>query len=384
MRSILPAKPNRIAARQRVEPAVDWIDTEESVWRGASIEVSRMARRAKSRWLVVLLVAIVMTAGITAFIAKKPAKYEASVTLTLFEGTMSRRQTFLPITDLRNYVVSVLMNGPALLEIIEQKNWYPLRKKLGYQYAMTELMEQTDVQVQRNYFLYAEDNTTPRSARIEIEVVDADPDKAYEVADAVATVISETVMSQGKASAGAVSAEVKSIQQQLSKRLKALEQREFSVTSELEKAKIRRDQAAVGALNVEQAGLMKTITNLQRELSATSQTAAIEALSQEISAAGQDVTIRRVTASRPTVPGSQKIRLVAVAAVVFVFMLVATVLALGAFDSRIHDTEDIRRLGLPVAGHLPGFPGDHVGAFKTRGNAGGEVPGRVPLLKLWR
>jgi hypothetical protein len=61
-------------------------------------------------------------------------------------------------------------------------------------------------------------------------------------------------------------------------------------------------------------------------------------------------------------------------------MLGVVILVVGAFDPRVHDVNDIRRLGLPVAGHLPSFPGDHVGAFKSRGNAAA----RVPLLKLWR
>jgi capsular polysaccharide biosynthesis protein len=40
---------------------------------------------------------------------------------------------------------------------------------------------------------------------------------------------------------------------------------------------------------------------------------------------------------------------------------------LGAFDSRIHDTDDVVRLGLPVLGHVPGFTGDSVGSLRTRG-----------------
>ena len=40
---------------------------------------------------------------------------------------------------------------------------------------------------------------------------------------------------------------------------------------------------------------------------------------------------------------------------------------LGAFDSRVHDTDDVARLGLPVLGHVPGFAGDHVGSLSARG-----------------
>jgi uncharacterized protein involved in exopolysaccharide biosynthesis len=273
--------------------APDWIDTEQSVVRGLGVELSRMVRRARRRWPLVLLATVLLTSGMTVFVAKKPAQFEARITLALMEGKMSRRQTFLPAADLRNYVVTVLMSGPRLLEIIEQKNWYPLRIKKGFQYALSELLEQTDVQVERNYFLYEEDDT-PRSARIEIEVTDSKPDRAYEIADAVASVIVETTVEQGRLSATRVAAEVKLVQKELRKRLSTLTQREFMITAEIAAALRRSDQAAAARLNVEQAGVTAAMTNVQRDLTTSSQAGTMEALSQEISDAGQDVTIRRV------------------------------------------------------------------------------------------
>jgi len=41
-------------------------------------------------------------------------------------------------------------------------------------------------------------------------------------------------------------------------------------------------------------------------------------------------------------------------------------LVLGAFDPRVHDGDDVARLGLPMLGQLPAFRGDDVGALRAR------------------
>jgi hypothetical protein len=69
-----------------------------------------------------------------------------------------------------------------------------------------------------------------------------------------------------------------------------------------------------------------------------------------------------------------------IAAVIGTFSLVGAALVLGAFDSRVHDADDVIRLGLPVLGHVPGFAGDNVGSMRTRSAA----PTRVPSFRRWR
>ena len=55
-------------------------------------------------------------------------------------------------------------------------------------------------------------------------------------------------------------------------------------------------------------------------------------------------------------------------------------IVIGAFDSRVHDVEDVARLDLPVLGHVPGFPGDNVGSLEARG----ALRARVPSFLRWR
>ena len=52
--------------------------------------------------------------------------------------------------------------------------------------------------------------------------------------------------------------------------------------------------------------------------------------------------------------------------VCFLFVLPLCALGVGAFDQRLHDSEDVQRLGLAVVGHVPPFAGDEVGSLKAR------------------
>ena len=66
--------------------------------------------------------------------------------------------------------------------------------------------------------------------------------------------------------------------------------------------------------------------------------------------------------------------------VVGIGSLLGSALLIGAFDSRVHDVDDVARLGLPVLGHVPGFPGDGVGSLTVRGAS----RARVPSFQRWR
>jgi hypothetical protein len=105
-----------------------------------------------------------------------------------------------------------------------------------------------------------------------------------------------------------------------------------------------------------------------------------EALSDRISAAGLDLIVEIVAEKRPNRPESKGLLIAMIAVVVGVGALLGSALVLGAFDSRVHDTDDVERLGLPVLGHVPGFPGDTVGSLEARG----VQRARVPSFLRWR
>jgi len=43
--------------------------------------------------------------------------------------------------------------------------------------------------------------------------------------------------------------------------------------------------------------------------------------------------------------------------------------AVGSFDGRIYDADNLRRLGLEPFGHIPSFPGHRVGSLDSRRKA---------------
>jgi hypothetical protein len=68
-------------------------------------------------------------------------------------------------------------------------------------------------------------------------------------------------------------------------------------------------------------------------------------------------------------------------AVVLAFgSLFGSALLFGAFDSRVHDGDDVARLGLPVLGQVPSFTGDRSGSLAARGVS----RARAPSFARWR
>jgi capsular polysaccharide biosynthesis protein len=63
-----------------------------------------------------------------------------------------------------------------------------------------------------------------------------------------------------------------------------------------------------------------------------------------------------------------------VAVLLFVTLFIVVALYIGAFDTRIHDLDDVARLGIAVVGQVPGFPGDEVGSLRERGVTRRGVP----------
>src|SRR5262249_44737619 len=100
----------------------------------------------------------------------------------------------------------------------------------------------------------------------------------------------------------------------------------------------------------------------------------------DIAAAGLDMSLSIVEEHRPERPTHSRFVLILVAAVIGTGALIGSATLLGAFDSRVHDADDVFRLGLPVLGHVPGFAGDNVGSMQSRSVA----HARVPSWRRWR
>lgn len=357
----------------------EWYESEPSTRRLMITELQRIRRRTAVRPLPVLLLAAVITGAIMFKIATKKPIVEAEVVLALSEGSLTaeRHDTGIPVDQLRAYVSNQLMPKAKLAEIIERRDLYRLRKKLGMDFAIEQLREQMEIAIWKNSFLY-DDDYGGRSARIGITIGDTDPDRALELARDVSQVVVETQNEKRQANADRIAAEIANIREQLQARSGELARQVAEKEMAYQAAKQAGKAGVAQALDLELDQLAKEVKEVNKDLVTVA--GSREQIADRITASGLDVTMSVVDEQRPARPPSHTFELILVGVVVGLGALLGSALLIGAFDSRVHDTDDVERLGLPILGHVPGFPGDKVGSLAARG----ALRRRVPSFLRWR
>ncbi len=357
-----------------------WYESEESTRAGLVTELQRIRRRFAVRPLPVLIVAALITGAITYKIATKKRLVEAEVILALTEGQLGGHGTGVPADQLREYVTAVLLPDKLLIDMIEKRHMYPLRKKLGAQFAIGELREQIEINIWKNSFQNYDDAdaSAKKSARIGITVMDADPDQAFEVARELASIAIVQHELERERISHAVAGEVKLMRAATEKRLEELETEIATKQQALATAKASSKTGLASAIVLDLARLGSERKHVAEQMHGISVSS--EGIADQIAAAGLDLTLQIVEERRPDRPEKSSFVLVMVLVVVGSGALIGAALLVGAFDSRIHDTDDVERLGLPVLGHVPGFAGDSVGSLHARG----ARRARVGSVSRWR
>ena len=358
----------------------DWYQSEQSTRLGMIAELQRIKRRTWVRPLPVLALAAAVTAYITYKVATKVETVQSEVVLALVEGTMARQNTGLPVDQLREYVSSVLLPDNRLSELIEKRDLSRLRKKLGMQFALGDLRERLEIQIWKNSFAYFddEDEHARRSARIGLAVTDTDPDRALDIARDLARIATQTLTMRRQMLADTLTQQVATLRDATSEKLTTLENQIKATRAAIEDAHKASKADTLGILLVDLQALREQQRRTEAEFSHIAGSS--DALAGDIAAAGLDMTLSIVEEHRPERPTHSSFVLVLVAVVVGTGAMIGSATLLGAFDSRVHDTDDVVRLGLPVLGHVPGFSGDNVGSMQSRS----VVRARVPSLMRWR
>lgn len=360
--------------------AADWYAAEESTRIGMIAELQRVKRRLVARPIPVIVLAAVLTTGIVVAVAKHKRPVEAEVVLALTEGSLSMKHHGIPLDDLRQYVEEILLPDSKLADLIEKRNLYPLRKKLGREFAIEELRSQIEIEIWKNSFVYydADAENAEHSARIGVTVSDVDPDRAYELAHDVAAIVMDSAREQRRLLDSALADEIARTRDALQSRVEALtHDAAEKQTALVEAHRLHREDLAQ-ALDLEIAEIDQQQKAAEKRLADIA--GSRDALADRIAAAGLDTSISVVEEHRPERPEHTGFVLAMVAVVVGFGSLIGSALWIGAFDSRIHDAEDVTRLELPVLGHVPGFPGDDVGSLRARGAS----RRRVPSFARWR
>jgi hypothetical protein len=346
----------------------DWYDREESTRAAMITELQRIRRRFLAHPLRVLALAAVTSTALTYKVATRAAPLEAEVVLALTEGAMSAdKHHGLPVDDLRQWVDGVLITDVRLAQLIERHDLYPSRRTLGMPYAIEQLRGQVDIQIWRNSFVYYDEDAAraEHSARIGITVTDTDPDRAFAIVRDLAAIVIDTAQQQRLQLNTQLSRAVEVRRDGLARRLRTLTRAASENHAALARARRGVDAGVAHALELELAEIGYEEKAAERRLAeiATSR----DAMADRIAAAGLDTRIGIVEEGRPDRPEHRDLVVAMAAVVIAIGSVIGSALLLGAFDSRIHDAEDVGRLGIPMLGHLPAFAGDREGSLRTRG-----------------
>lgn len=355
---------------------IDWCDSEQSTRIGMVAEAQRMARRLRARPLPIILLACAITAVVTYKLATRRPIAEAEVVLALTEGSLSQKHSGIPVVELREFVEDVLLPNAKLLELIKKYDLHKLRYRLGDQYAIDELRNQFTIAIWKNTFVEAE--TAGNSARIGLAVFDADPELAYDLARDLASIVIQTTREQRQLVTKRLTSQVAEMRDRLQTRYEELTRE----ASEKEQAQVeaRRNNDEIVAQSLE----LELAVNWREQRKAAAILSEIassrDSLADRISEAGLDMSVSIVEENRPTPPQHRGFTIAMAATVTALAALLVSAFLIGAFDSRIHDRDDVERLDIAVLGHLPGFKGDQVGSLRSRGAA----RARVPSFRRWR
>lgn len=365
---------------KRQPATTDWYGSEAPTRIGMIAELQRIRRRARVRPLPVIALALLITGAVTYKFAMKPRLYTADVVLAMNEGALGNdRDRSIPFQQLKEYVSNVLLPDNALLEIIEKRT--PGRAdKFGKAFALEAFRDRIEILIWKNSFAYYDevDPTAQKSARIGIEVTDVDPDDAFDVARDLASVAIATHDANRRVVTGQLSAELDAFREQLSIKVDELDAEEVQKDAELAKARAAGNNELAARLLVSLANIYQARKSYAKQLKDADLSP--DAFADQLTEAKLDISISVVDQFRPERVEQSGLILAMIIAVIGTGALLGSALVLGAFDSRVHDTDDVSRLGLPVLGHVPRFQGDHVGSLDARGAA----RRRVPSFLRWR
>lgn len=358
----------------------EWYESEESTRAGLVTELQRIRRRFVVRPIPVLLLAVLITGAVVYRMSKREKLVEAEVTLALSEGALGDGAPGIPMHQLQEYVNTILLPDKQLAALIEKKDMYSLRRKLGMQFAIGELREQMEIEIWKNSFEYFDDadSEARKSARIGITVGDADPDRAYELAHDLATIAIIQHEIERERISRAVAEQLQLMRDTTEKRLGDVDRATAIKQTAMAQARKDGKNGLASALLTE----LVTLEGERKRLSDHMRSIAIshDGVAREVAAAGLDLSLEIVEERRPERPEKSQFVMIMVLVVIGTGALIGAALFVGAFDSRIHDTDDVERLGLPVLGHVPGFAGDSVGSLHARG----ARRARVGSVMRWR
>lgn len=359
-----PPQPDRDAG--------NWYTDERSISSVLISELQRLKRRMKAHPVRVLLLASLLTFGVVKKVATKPRMYTAQVVLRVSEGQLNdEKGSPLPTYGVETDIYTRVLNKHTLLDNVILK--YKLHQKeledFGEDAAIEEFRDGLDIHAFRNYFVNDRRyESTPRSLGLTISYKHQDPEYAYKIASLLSDLVVENESAKRLREARFAAQNARDTYAKAVAQVAAREIRMNVLALEYERAKLTGDRETAGRAKVEIDQLTEKLAGddlwlltLRRDVQKIEFRLQIEERSMAL--LWELASERRPRALPPPGP----IRLTAVAIICFCIFVPVCAIGFGTFDSRIHESEDVHRLGMPVVGHIHGFEGDHVGSLASRG-----------------
>jgi hypothetical protein len=347
--------------------AVDWWEAERELisWRR---ELDRLKRRARARLFRTLLLTGLVSLALVWMVGRKVPLAESRILIRVTEGSVIREDAPTSSADLADFLNDYAFSNRNLTRLIEKHQLYPFERTRGDIYALEELRGNLVLEVHRNQFLEARGyNSAARTVRISVTFRDEDPDVSFAVASDLAQLIidsearrrAETTRGLANVTDRAVNtavARLQEIQQDIAQRQAALQEAQRKD----DKEEIAAMKVAIARLTEDLQGHAKLVRNARENKMRADLRKALES--------GHLNMMFQIVDERPPAPppAGKEIRLAMIGLACFLILLPLCAVAVGAFDSRIHDPEDVQRLGLEVVGHVPRFGGFGVGSMRSR------------------
>ncbi len=302
-------------------------------------------------------------------LSKRVPMYTASIIMRATEGVLVDEESPLAGQNLGNYLYSVALNKERLMPLIDKHNLYPERETFGELYAIDELRNFLHIEVGSNFFAGERDEgDEQRSVGITVHFSDFDPNLAFNVAQDLSKVLMEAEMERRRNHARKLSAiadtTVVRVKERLAIQTSQLATAEVTIKSggTTEEAKL-----AIAEARVARKRLLVDIKETTLLLESVSADQSYTNLAQSAEGANQALQFEIVDVRKPLIiPGTSKAVYGIVGLFVFVCLLPICAIGLAAMDSKLHHIDDVMRLGMPVVGHVPDFPGAQMGTLRER------------------
>lgn len=348
-------------------PPLDWLRAERGK-RSLKTELQRLKRRAKARPVPIFLLALLIVGGLLYRRSRRVPLYRAAVIIRVTENRLLAKNTPRAAKKLDVYLGSVALSNSQLLEIVEKHDLYPLRKVRGNQYAIIGMRSNMKMTFADDYFSTSKRfDTVGRTARVTLYFRDEDPDVAFAVAQDLAAALIRNERERRKSASAKMTEIADAAVQKAEERSLELQRRLSQRAVERRKARREGRTSEVMSLGVDFHRTRILLNRANKILSEAQEQKANVEMALAADAANMGLRFEIVDVRSP--PEHERdgpVKMAILGLGLFVCALPLCAIGVGAFDSRLRDTEDLERLDMPVVGHVPAYPGASVGSLRAR------------------